>query len=991
MEIRQLVMGRESWRAVLPILLVLIVPNQQGRGANGDDPVPIRRDPGQPKTDRLRPVGFRPDTAQIDKHLVKEAHRAPRGLLMRARLKNITPAKPTEIHWRYGGEGQGGKVIRGRFPKAKSANGNGQKLQVGEWSGAVDVAAIMGRRVPRRFFLTVTAGIPGRVVDRITRRRAGYSKDVLFEFEFRYGGRVVKTLTASGPNGGTVTLVIPAYRLVGKVQPDSPAFLNELTGVLEYVRRRAKRLESLPWAGGPLPKKYAVVNNVGGYGVGYGYGVRHTDPQVTFAELRTLRQLGVNGFRDPPRLLMDMLRKGDPRVAKFHRALITHAMGFPVPNYREGRPVDPEAGCPFGKGVPERIREGVANSLKSALSEPAQEVWGLTVDEIGTVIDRSPQGKAHLSKCPRCIHAFQEWLRKKGLTPADFGRRDWSDVKPLNVWERQSNRPWLKKNDRGTALAAYYTRDFNNDVSAMLFRELRDAFARENAAKRKALQQGKTGSRRAKQPWVYTYALRGNTFLMRGHSLDFFDFYRSADNAIVYETSNREPRIWGWDSYLCDVQRMVAATMDLQRGIYIKPHRGAPLQRMLSAVSRGNTMLYWYTYGPDYKKGDSFSQNEEQLRLTSKAAHLLGKAEDALYGSKWAVAAEVAVVKPETTQRWMNLAGDPPHLTAAWENAKWVYTALQHAHVPVDPIDERMLATADLSKYKAIYVSGTHLTRAAAEGLKKYVHAGGTLYTSGWGLARDEANQPLRVLDPVLGLKKRRTPEMWYSVSLYGAGRIEPYDDRRRQLGVVPRGARIKGSKLFSGSCMPVVGREVLEPVAGTEVLARFADTSAAVVRHPYGKGQAWTVGFYPGLEYSSTLRRPDYDMARDVDSVRRSFVAVPALSVTKPVVEASLPLVEGVLLRNPTNGLRSVTLANWAYRVAGYRRDGRGRRSTIVKQAPAENVTVTIRGAGPVARVTSTQLGRELKFTTSEGAVTVRLPRLEEGDVLILERKRPM
>ena len=141
-------------------------------------------------------------------------------------------------------------------------------------------------------------------------------------------------------------------------------------------------------------------------------------------------------------------------------------------------------------------------------------------------------------------------------------------------------------------------------------------------------------------------------------------------------------------------------------------------------------MLYWYTYGPDYKKGDSFSQSNDALVLTSKAAHLLGKAEDVLYGSKWAVPAEVAVVKPETTQRWMNLSGNPPHLTAAWENAKWVYSALQHAHVPVDPIDEHILATEDLTRYRIIYVSGSHVTRAAARGLERYVKDGGTLYTS---------------------------------------------------------------------------------------------------------------------------------------------------------------------------------------------------------------------------------------------------------------------
>ena len=61
--------------------------------------------------------------------------------------------------------------------------------------------------------------------------------------------------------------------------------------------------------------------------------------------------------------------------------------------------------------------------------------------------------------------------------------------------------------------------------------------------------------------------------------------------------------------------------------------------------------------------------------------------------------------------------GQPPHLTAAWENAKWVYTALAHAHVPVDPMDESDAGDEDLSRYKAIYISGSHLTAAAAEKL----------------------------------------------------------------------------------------------------------------------------------------------------------------------------------------------------------------------------------------------------------------------------------
>jgi hypothetical protein len=928
------------------------------------------------------------DTEQIDVPILQsQSFRVPENLTVRVRLKSITPTQPTPIQWRHGGEGQGGEVIRGVFPKAgvpADAPVESHTLPVGRWSEPVPLVS-MAKRFSDKFFLTITAGDPGKIVDRTTRTRGGYSRDVVFEFEFRFGDEIIKSFTTKGPDGGTATIVVPVYRLVEGVQPDSPRFVQELTDVLNYARRRAEVLENLPWAAWPVPRKYAIINNVGGYGTGYGYGIRTTDRAVTEAELRSLRQLGVNGFRDPPDFVLEMLREGGPEAQKWNRGMITHVMGFPVGKYRAGRNEDPQAGCPFGEDVAKRTQQLVAESLEGVLSLPVEEVWGLTVDEIGTVIDGSREKKAHLSVCPRCMRGFQEWLKGKGLKPSDFGASDWSGVRPLNVWDSGSERPWLR--DRGLALAAYYTRDFNNHVTAMMFTELKKAFDRANQDRRAGLARGgEPDSADARRPRVYSYALRGNTFLMKGHSLDFSDFYRLADNAIVYETSNRGPRIWGWDSYLCDVQRVVAAKMQLARGIYIKPHRGAPVQRMLSAVSRGNTMLYWYTYGPDYKKGDSFSQDPEALRLTSKAAHLLGVAEEALYGSRWAVPAEVAVVKPETTQRWMNLSGDPPHLMAAWENAKWVYSALQHAHIPVDPIDEVMLAEEDLSQYKIIYVSGSHITRKAALGLAKYVENGGTLYTSGWGLARDEANQPLIALHDALGLKARAEPEMWYRVSLYGAGSIESYDEAGNRLAVVPSGARIIGGDTIKGSFTPVVGRELLRPESGTEALARFADGAAAMTRNKHGKGQVYVVGFFPGLEYSAAVRRLDFNMRRDFDLALRFIIAAPALELTRPVVEPSDPLVEGVLLQNPANGLRAVTLANWAYGVTAIKEDARGRRSVVVTHLPVKGLQIKIRTAEDTQEVFSCMLQESLKFTESGDSVVVDLPRLDEGDVLLLK-----
>ncbi len=247
-----------------------------------------------------------------------------------------------------------------------------------------------------------------------------------------------------------VQIVVPVYRFVEGIQPNSPAFTEELTDVLSYARRRAEALENLPWANWALPRKYTIINNVGGYGTGFGYGIRTTDRALTSAELRSLAQLGVNGFRDPPDFVLDMLREGEPETEKWNRAMIAHIMGFPVDKYRPGRNEDPQAGCPFGEDVAKPTEQLVAESLESALSLPVEEVWGLTVDEIGTVIDASRGMKAHLSVCPRCIRGFREWLKGKGLKTSDFGVLDRSDVRPLNVWDSQSERPWLR--DRGLAL-----------------------------------------------------------------------------------------------------------------------------------------------------------------------------------------------------------------------------------------------------------------------------------------------------------------------------------------------------------------------------------------------------------------------------------------------------------------------------------------------------------------------------------------------------------
>jgi len=312
-----------------------------------------------------------------------------------------------------------------------------------------------------------------------------------------------------------------------------------------------------------------------------------------------------------------------------------------------------------------------------------------------------------------------------------------------------------------------------------------------------------------------------------------------------------------------------------------------------------------------------------------------------------------------------------------------VYTALAHGHVPVDPIDEVMLAQTDLARYKAIYLNGSHLPRKSAEALARYVHRGGILWTSGWGCARDEADEPLKALEPVLGLEARAEPELWYKVQRYGAVAVQSFADQRAVLAPVPTGAKIVGEQPYAAAFLAVVGREVLKPAADTQVLARFADGAAAMTVHPYGQGRAYVVGFYPGLEYSATIRDGQPDMSRDLDAARRRFITGPALTVTQPVVEPSVPAVEGVLLHNPSLKKRAVVLMNWAYRLTGSADQGKLQASIV----EMKDVDIILRGAGPVARATSAMLDQDLPVRHQGDALRLKLPRLEEGDVLVLEQ----
>jgi hypothetical protein len=145
------------------------------------------------------------------------------------------------------------------------------------------------------------------------------------------------------------------------------------------------------------------------------------------------------------------------------------------------------------------------------------------------------------------------------------------------------------------------------------------------------------------------------------------------------------------------------------------------------------------------------------------------------------------------------------------------------------------------------------------------------------------------------------------------------------------------------------------------------------VTLNRFGKGEAIVAGLWTGITYSATVRRNDFNMQTDFDSVLRKLIAAPAIDrkVYRPAI-ADNPMVETIVLAK--EGRRSVSLLNWSYhRPSG--ETSKGILQTI------ENLRVDLSGMGPMKSVRSIIHG-PLVVTNN----FVIVPKMAEIDLLIID-----
>jgi hypothetical protein len=866
---------------------------------------------------------------QVDKgDAAKRGGISTKAMTIRVRVTKATSeAKQFLLTWKRGGQGLGGEVYTGEFANADG----GPLFELNAWSKPLaidDVAGKAGWAFPN---ILVAAPQPKKA-------KAVRVTNVVVEMEFADKGTAFKSFSEAAPKGVTASFAFPGGAL------DRATFEAELQPLSRYVLSRKERLEKIFSIDDPLPKRFAILGHHGGYGENAGYAIRHNSPEIAANESRIQRLLGFNGMVNKKSLeIVDAGGLG----ADFRRMYFGGpGAGSPM-SFFKPKPGQEVAGCPFDPALHQAMAKQVRSAIAEHKAAGAKESWAEWWDEMGVAT------KEHMQECPRCREQYEAYLRANGVAPKDVGSAP-GVVKPYLLWQVVENKATKKTTlslapapkSSEDALNYYYTSRFMTFATGQLFPEAAKEFGKEG---------------------IPLFAMQGPTPSWSGHSLDWHEFYdQKANTAIVWETSNRDPRSWQFESYLADLVRGIAQRLRLLIGTLVKPHRGAPEQRMLASITRGATAFEWYTYGPDYARGDSFSQRPDLLERVGKANRFLGKTEDFLYQAQWAGKPEVAFVSPRSSEIW----GKATELdVTAFENAKWVYLALAHAHIPVDVVSEQRLAEGGLGQYKAIYVVGPHLRRDAAEQLKHWVQTGGLLWTDALGLSRDEANQPTSALAGLLPLGQRAL-EQWGKVEGYRAVDFKPLVEKS-----APGHAAIKWDK---GQAIARIGRELLNAGDAT-VLARFADGKPAVVRQSFGKGEIVVAGWWTGLTYSARVRRADFDMKADFDPNLRHWIAAPALErgVYAPVRPAEAT-VEPVSLTNA--GRRSIALMNWAYKSSA---DAAGRPSSVLEHAV--KLRVDLPGVGSLKAVRSIVHGN-LPIEGDDAGRFVTVPRLDEIDLLILE-----
>jgi hypothetical protein len=338
-------------------------------------------------------------------------------------------------------------------------------------------------------------------------------------------------------------------------------------------------------------------------------------------------------------------------------------------------------------------------------------------------------------------------------------------------------------------------------------------------------------------------------------------------------------------------------------------------------------------------------------------------------------ASDVLVLAPTQAEEAYGNRG-PELAQAAFRG---VYRALAESHIPFDVLPDSRLAEAQadgrLGRYKAVVLPNcAALSEAQTAILDGYVEAGGGLVATFETATRDAEGTP--------------NAEGQIALKSLGAGRVL---------------ARRDGDREMRGSYLRVTDRADLADLPETDVVAidraflyveaRDGATPSFTLIGPsrYGPPEKcwWDDELetdHPGLLWQRHGRGRTAYFPWQVDTLfyshslpeNRSLLAHAVASVAGGrQIETDLPpVVEVTVDVQPSSGATLVHLVN-----------GSGHQDrSYFEPAAFEGRTLSVRTAGTVRAVTAGSDGAAVPFEQADGAVRLRLPRLDLVELLVLE-----
>jgi hypothetical protein len=287
------------------------------------------------------------------------------------------------------------------------------------------------------------------------------------------------------------------------------------------------------------------------------------------------------------------------------------------------------------------------------------------------------------------------------------------------------------------------------------------------------------------------------------------------------------------------------------------------------------------------------------------ALHELGRFEDIVQDGH---------VRPAQAALWFSEAADVWHDNRSPFAAakRTLYIAIRHHQIPLDMLVEGM----DLSKYRVIYLTDRHVSRAASKALAKWVEQGGHLFaTAGAGL-RDEMDRPNQFLADLFGIREETLEE--------SKDRINREKEDLPWAGVMDQVKAFGGGEGRNVRVNPldVLGAKSRFTLSGAKASHAFGDGSTAVASRSIDKGSTSYCGFLPGLAYfkpaipKQPLDRGTADdsfahfIPNTFDAGAATLIASPAVQIERPT-NASEPLVETAVLESD-HGI-AIPLINWS------------------------------------------------------------------------------